>query len=47
MTHNTDKLIEVALPPEAINAAAGEKSTRHGHPSTLHLRWARRPTAAQ
>jgi len=41
------KLIEVALPLEAINAAsAHEKSIRHGHPSTLHLWWARRPLAA-
>lgn len=41
------KLIEVALPLEAINAAASrEKSIRHGHPSTLHLYWARRPLAA-
>jgi putative DNA methylase len=41
------KLIEVALPLEAINkASAGEKSIRHGHPSTLHLWWARRPLAA-
>jgi putative DNA methylase len=41
------KLIEVALPLEAINAAsAREKSIRHGHPSTLHLWWARRPLAA-
>ena len=41
------KLIEVALPLEAINAAAArEKSLRHGHPSTLHLWWARRPLAA-
>ena len=40
------KLIEVALPLEAINAAsAREKSIRHGHPSTLHLWWARRPLA--
>jgi putative DNA methylase len=38
------KLIEVALPLDAINAAsAREKSIRHGHPSTLHLWWARRP----
>jgi len=37
------KLIEVALPLEAINkASAREKSIRHGHPSTLHLWWARR-----
>lgn len=43
----TKKLIEVALPLEAINkAAAREKSIRHGHPSTLHLWWARRPLAA-
>ena len=41
------KLIEVALPLAAINAAAArEKSIRHGHPSTLHLWWARRPLAA-
>ena len=41
------KLIEVALPLEAINAASSrEKSIRHGHPSTLHLWWARRPLAA-
>ncbi len=41
------KLIEVALPLDAINAAAArEKSIRHGHPSTLHLWWARRPLAA-
>ena len=38
------KLIEVAFPLDAINvAAAREKSIRHGHPSTLHLWWARRP----
>ena len=41
------KLIEVAIPLDAINAAsAREKSIRHGHPSTLHLWWARRPLAA-
>src|SRR6516164_5280207 len=41
------KLIEVALPLDAINAAsARKKSIRHGHPSTLHLWWARRPLAA-
>ena len=41
------KLIEVAMPLEAINkASAREKSIRHGHPSTLHLYWARRPLAA-
>lgn len=40
------KLIEVALPLDEINAAsAREKSIRHGHPSTLHLWWARRPLA--
>ena len=50
MTHpvkSPRKLIEVALPLDAINvAAAREKSIRHGHPSTLHLWWARRPLAA-
>ena len=41
------KLIEVALPLDAINTASvREKSIRHGHPSTLHLWWARRPLAA-
>src|SRR3954466_10504690 len=41
------KLIEVALPLAEINAAAAkEKNIRHGHPSTLHLWWARRPLAA-
>lgn len=40
------KLIEVALPLDAINKASSrEKSIRHGHPSTLHLWWARRPLA--
>src|ERR687897_125324 len=47
MTTYKKKLIEVALPLEAINkASAREKSIRHGHPSTLHLWWARRPLAA-
>lgn len=47
MTAPKRKLIEVALPLEAINrASAREKSIRHGHPSTLHLWWARRPLAA-
>ncbi len=47
MTTLRKKLIEVALPLEAINkAAAREKSIRYGHPSTLHLWWARRPLAA-
>lgn len=41
------KLIEVALPLEAINvSSAREKSIRHGHPGTLHLWWAPRPLAA-
>src|SRR5207253_9676146 len=44
---NKKKLIEVALPLEAINkASARDKSIRHGHPSTLHLWWACRPLAA-
>jgi putative DNA methylase len=47
MTTYRKKLIEVALPLEAINkACAREKSIRQGHPSTLHLWWARRPLAA-
>ena len=47
MISSPKKLIEVALPLNAINAAAArEKSIRHGHPSTLHLWWARRPLAA-
>src|SRR5256885_10931556 len=47
MSQPRKKLIEVAMPLEAINAAsAREKSIRHGHPSTLHLWWARRPLAA-
>ncbi len=47
MTEYRKKLIEVALPLEAINReSAREKSIRHGHPSTLHLWWARRPLAA-
>ena len=46
-TEYKPKLIEVALPLAVINAeAAREKSIRHGHPSTLHLWWARRPLAA-
>ena len=46
-TQYKKKLIEVAIPLEAINeASAREKSIRHGHPSTLHLWWARRPLAA-
>src|ERR1039458_4728863 len=47
MTVCRKKLIEVALPLEAINKACSrEKSIRQGHPSTLHLWWARRPLAA-
>ena len=47
MTKTRKKLIEVALPLDAINAASTrEKSIRHGHPSTLHPWWARRPLAA-
>ena len=47
MSAGRKKLIEVSLPLEAINrASAREKSIRHGHPSTLHLWWARRPLAA-
>ena len=50
MTHpikSPRKLIEVALPLNAINvASAREKAIRHGHPSTLHTWWARRPLAA-
>lgn len=47
MTTPKKKLIEVSLPLDAINkACANEKSIRHGHPSTLHLWWARRPLAA-
>src|SRR5262249_49626601 len=43
---NRRKLIEVSIPLEAINAAsAREKSIRQGHPSSLHLWWARRPLA--
>lgn len=48
-THNgrKRKLIEVALPLEAISEASGrEKSIRHGHPSTMHLWWSRKPLAA-
>ena len=47
MNTHRKKLIEVALPLKAINvASAKEKSIRHGHPSTLHIWWARRPLAA-
>ena len=47
MAEYRKKLIEVALPLKEINEqSAREKSIRHGHPSTLHLWWARRPLAA-
>ncbi len=47
VTVSKRKLIEVALPLDAINkASAREKSIRHGHPSTLHLWWSRKPLAA-
>jgi len=46
-TPSKRKLIEVSIPLEEINLqSAREKSIRHGHPSTLHLWWARRPLAA-
>src|SRR6266699_367099 len=46
MTQYRKKLIEVALPLDAINkASAREKSIRHGNPSTLHLWWSRKPLA--
>ena len=45
-TEPKKKLIETSLPLEAINeASAREKSIRHGHPSTLHLYWSRKPLA--
>src|SRR5256714_13205529 len=41
------RLIEVDLPIKRISAhARREKSIRHGHISTLHIWWARRPLAA-
>ena len=47
MTDYRRKLIEVDLPLDDINReSAREKSIRHGHPSTLHMWWARRPLAA-
>ena len=47
MTNHRKKLIEIDLPLDDINRqSAREKSLRHGHPSTLHLWWARRPLAA-
>lgn len=47
MTIHKRKLIEVALPLEAINReSAREKTIRHGHPASLHHWWARRPLAS-
>ena len=47
MTQHRKRLIEVSLPIEAISAqSAREKYIRHGHISTLHIWWARRPLAA-
>jgi putative DNA methylase len=44
---HTCRLIELSLPLDAISAqSAREKSIRHGHISTLHIWWARRPLAA-
>ncbi len=46
LTPTRQKLIEVSLPLDSINAASKrEKSIRHGHPSTLHLWWSRKPLA--
>jgi putative DNA methylase len=40
------KLIEVGMPLDVINKeSVREKSLRHGHPSTLHLWWSRKPLA--
>ena len=47
MTQYPKRLIEVDLPIKRISAhARREKSIRHGHISTLHIWWARRPLAA-
>jgi len=47
MTKYPKRLIEVDLPIKRISAhARREKSIRHGHISTLHIWWARRPLAA-
>ncbi len=47
MTTYPKRLIEVDLPIKRISAhARREKSIRHGHISTLHIWWARRPLAA-
>lgn len=47
MTQYCKRLIEVDLPIRRISAhARREKSIRHGHISTLHIWWARRPLAA-
>ena len=41
------RIAEVHFPIAVVSAhSAREKSIRHGHPSTLHLWWARRPLAA-
>jgi putative DNA methylase len=41
------KLIETAMPLDVVSHhSAREKSIRHGHPSTLHLWWSRKPLAA-
>ncbi len=46
MTQTRKKLIETAMPLDPINKASSrEKSIRHGHPSTLHLWWSRKPLA--
>ena len=47
MTNYRKKLIEVNIPLQAINVeSAKDASLTHGHPSTLHRYWARRPLAA-
>ena len=47
MATTCPRLIEVALPIREISAeSVRDKSLRHGHISTLHLWWARRPLAA-
>ena len=44
---SAEKTIEVSIPLKEISKASSrEKSIRHGHPSTLHLWWARRPLAS-
>lgn len=47
MTMRNRRLIELSIPLDAISKqSAREKSIRHGHISTLHIWWARRPLAA-